>query len=233
MRRTFYETCGFSLLAILATGCFSTSVWEEAKSTARYIQKAGQSLVGETKESRLIANEWQFYSGEDDEEFVALEDGDIRSGAQQLRQAETRHVQAKPLATNTSRITPILSDFKPAPANLASIFAPVFFQTDAHAFEESAYLDTIRKIATHLKRNPGVYISVDGHADERASEAYNLALGTRRANFVRHLLIKEGIDPARLFTVSYGKERPVDVSHTKQAWSKNRRVEFKLYEHKS
>lgn len=227
-----YKTLGFAILATLVTGCFSSSVWEETKTAARYIQRAGQSIVGQAKESRLVSNEWEFYSGESEEEYIALEETDVRSGAEQLRQSEKGHVQAKPISTSYGRVVPTLADFKTPSAQLSSIFSSVYFHTDAHAFEESIYLDTIRKISTYLKRNPSCYLSIAGHTDQRASESYNLALGTRRANFVRHLLIKEGIDPARLFTVSYGKEFLADSSNTKEAWSKNRRVEFKIYEHK-
>ena len=71
---------------------------------------------------------------------------------------------------------------------------------------------------------------VEGHTDERGPEAYNLSLGTRRANSVRTLLIQKGVDLNQVHTISYGKERPDDNSHTPDAWSKNRRAEFKIYQ---
>ena len=81
-----------------------------------------------------------------------------------------------------------------------------------------------------MKKNPNVYIFVSGHCDERASEAYNLALGTRRANTLRSLLVKKGVNPNHIYTISFGKEMPVDLGHTAEAWSKNRRVEFKIFQ---
>ena len=90
-------------------------------------------------------------------------------------------------------------------------------------------MDRIRAIAAYMKRNPGTYLFVEGHCDERGAEAYNLALGAKRSNSVRNLLIKEGVSPDNVFTVSYGKERPADFGHTEDSWAKNRRAEFKIY----
>ena len=75
-----------------------------------------------------------------------------------------------------------------------------------------------------LKRYPGVTITVEGHADERGTREYNLALGERRANSVRDYMIALGIDPNRVRTISYGKERPVDPASNEAAWDRNRRA---------
>jgi peptidoglycan-associated lipoprotein len=85
-------------------------------------------------------------------------------------------------------------------------------------------------IAAYMKNHPNVYVSVVGHCDERASEAYNLALGTRRSNYVRTLLIQRGVNKERVHSSSYGKEQPVDLGHSPSAWARNRRAEFKIYE---
>ncbi|MBI3236675.1 MAG: OmpA family protein, partial [Chlamydiales bacterium] len=85
-------------------------------------------------------------------------------------------------------------------------------------------------MASYLKAHPNVYLFVTGHCDERGPEAYNLALGTRRANYVRGYLVKNGVDANRIHTVSYGKEKPCDLRHNAEGWSKNRRAEFKIYE---
>ncbi len=81
-----------------------------------------------------------------------------------------------------------------------------------------------------MRFHPNIYIFIEGHTDERGPQAYNLALGSRRANTVRNLLINEGVDPDRLFTISYGKERPVILERHEEGWAKNRRGEFKIYE---
>jgi peptidoglycan-associated lipoprotein len=88
---------------------------------------------------------------------------------------------------------------------------------------------SIQKIATYLKKNPSIYLNIEGHCDERASAAYNMALGLRRANHVRVLLIKQGIDFNRIYTVSHGKEKPKSLGHAEEALSQNRRAEFKIY----
>ena len=66
-------------------------------------------------------------------------------------------------------------------------------------------------------------VTVEGHCDERGTREYNLALGARRANSVKNYLVSEGIDPSRITTISYGKERPVDPRSTEAAWRVNRR----------
>lgn len=82
---------------------------------------------------------------------------------------------------------------------------------------------TVENQVTWLKRFPGVRITVEGHTDERGTREYNLALGERRANSVRDYMIALGVDPNRVKTLSYGKERPVDPASNEDAWSRNRR----------
>ncbi len=79
-----------------------------------------------------------------------------------------------------------------------------------------------------LMENPRVSIMVEGHCDERGTVEYNLALGQRRADSVRRYLVASGISPERVFTISYGKERPADPRSNEEAWAKNRRAEFKV-----
>lgn len=83
---------------------------------------------------------------------------------------------------------------------------------------------TVENQVIWLKRFPAVTITVEGHADERGTREYNLALGERRANSVRDYMIALGIDPNRVRTLSYGKERPVDPASNEEAWARNRRA---------
>jgi len=76
--------------------------------------------------------------------------------------------------------------------------------------------------AEWLQNNPGVRVIIEGHCDERGTREYNLALGERRANGVKDYLVSLGIDPNRLETISYGKDRPVYPGSTPEAWAKNR-----------
>jgi peptidoglycan-associated lipoprotein len=77
-----------------------------------------------------------------------------------------------------------------------------------------------------LEKNPGAVIRIEGNCDERGTVEYNLALGEKRAKAALDYLVKMGIDPSRISTVSYGKERPMDPGHTEAAWAKNRRDDF-------
>jgi peptidoglycan-associated lipoprotein len=79
-----------------------------------------------------------------------------------------------------------------------------------------------------LEEHSRVVIMVEGHCDERGTVEYNLALGQRRAESVRRYLVASGINPDRIFTISYGKEKPVNPASNEQAWSENRRAEFKV-----
>ena len=82
---------------------------------------------------------------------------------------------------------------------------------------------TLQKQAAWLNKYPQVAITVEGHADERGTREYNLALGARRANAVKEFLVSLGVSTSRLQTVSYGKERPLCSSSTEDCWAQNRR----------
>lgn len=77
-----------------------------------------------------------------------------------------------------------------------------------------------------MRNNPTVKIQIEGHCDERGSDAYNLALGERRAKAALQYLVTLGIPDKRLSVISYGKEKPADPGHDETSWSKNRRDEF-------
>jgi len=98
----------------------------------------------------------------------------------------------------------------------------VFFDFDKFNLKPDAR-KTLEKQAAWLKANPAVRISIEGHADERGTREYNLALGERRANAAKDYLISLGINPGRVKTISYGKERPVAMGSNEAAWAQNRR----------
>ncbi|MEX2629879.1 MAG: peptidoglycan-associated lipoprotein Pal [Tistlia sp.] len=85
---------------------------------------------------------------------------------------------------------------------------------------------TVDSLANWLQGNPSVALTIEGHADERGTREYNLALGERRANAVREYLVARGINGSRLSTISYGKERPEVLGSTEYAWAQNRRGVF-------
>ena len=98
----------------------------------------------------------------------------------------------------------------------------VFFATNESVLT-TASRETLRKQASWLRKNPEVTIVLEGHADERGTREYNLALGERRANSAKDYLMTYGISSSRISVISYGKERPVDSGSNPLAWSKNRR----------
>ena len=99
----------------------------------------------------------------------------------------------------------------------------VFFATNKSSLTTAAR-DTLRKQATFLRKNKDMTVTVEGHADERGTREYNLALGEQRATAVRDYLVIQGIDPDRIKVISYGKEKPAVVGSNTMAWSKNRRA---------
>ena len=98
----------------------------------------------------------------------------------------------------------------------------VFFATNKSVLT-TASRDTLRKQAAYMRKNKDLTFTIEGHADERGTREYNLALGERRANAVKDYLMTYGISGGRLSVVSYGKERPVNSGSTPLAWSQNRR----------
>ena len=98
----------------------------------------------------------------------------------------------------------------------------VFFATN-ESILTTASRETLRKQAAWLRENSSVTVVIEGHADERGTREYNLALGERRANAAKDYLMTYGISSNRMSVLSYGKERPVDSGSTPLAWSKNRR----------
>jgi peptidoglycan-associated lipoprotein len=99
----------------------------------------------------------------------------------------------------------------------------VFFGFDRHDLDAEARR-TLSGQAEWLRNNPDTRVTVEGHADERGTREYNLALGARRANAARRFLVAEGVQPGRIETVSYGKERPVALCSAERCWSQNRRA---------
>ncbi|MBM85524.1 MAG: peptidoglycan-associated lipoprotein [Rhodospirillaceae bacterium] len=115
---------------------------------------------------------------------------------------------------------------KPAPGSkeefVAEVGDRVFFGVDQSDLNPDAQ-STLDRQAAWLKKYPSVRVAVEGHCDERGTREYNLALGERRASAVRDYLVARGIDPSRLSTISYGKERPVAFPSNEEAWAQNRR----------
>ncbi len=123
-------------------------------------------------------------------------------------------------------ISPPLMPSGPAPGSKAEFEADVgdrvFFAFDKYNLKADAR-GTLEKQAAWLNKWPAATITVEGHCDERGTREYNLALGERRANSVKDYLVALGVNPNRIKTISYGKERPVALGSNDAAWAQNRR----------
>jgi peptidoglycan-associated lipoprotein len=128
-------------------------------------------------------------------------------------------VPAEPIASDTLSTTDIDTLNKNSP------FQPVFFAYDEDVID-SAGQQSLGHNAELMKKYPTWIVTIEGHADERGTAEYNLALGERRALAARNYLVSLGIPADRLRTVSYGKEFPFEPGHDETSWSKNRRAHF-------
>jgi peptidoglycan-associated lipoprotein len=128
-------------------------------------------------------------------------------------------VPAEPIASDTLSATDIDTINKNSP------FQPVFFALDQDEIDTTGQ-QTLNHNAELMKKYSTWIITIEGHADERGTAEYNLALGERRALAARNYLVSLGIPADRLRTVSYGKEFPFEPGHDEASWSKNRRAHF-------
>lgn len=101
----------------------------------------------------------------------------------------------------------------------------IYFEFDSSTIQ-SEYQDVLAAHASYLADNPDTSIVLEGHADERGSREYNIALGERRAQGVQQLLTLQGVTEKQIQVISFGEERPVAMGHDESAWSLNRRVEI-------
>lgn len=112
-------------------------------------------------------------------------------------------------------------------AEANEVLKPIYFDYDKSDLKPAAKAQ-LEKAADWLKLNPKVNCRVEGHCDERGTNEYNLSLGERRALAARRYLLSLGVNTDRLFTISYGEERPAVEGHDESAWRWNRRDEFKI-----
>ena len=107
----------------------------------------------------------------------------------------------------------------------ATLVAPIYFDYDQSLISDDAKGSLDQKVAL-LRANPDLTLRIEGNADERGSEEYNLALGMRRAEAAKQYIVGFGIDGSRLATMSNGEDKPADPGHDEAAWAKNRRDDF-------
>ena len=220
---SFWSLGAYAILLICAAGCSknssATNTWEASKSTADLSDS--KALWGNETLTKVAL------IGPSDEDFIPLEEEDLK-----VQFADGAIPQSKRSPGEPGSGLPSIDHYYKPTAYLATVFRNVYFNTDDHILRGKDALMLVDQMSTYLKEHPKMYVFIEGHCDERGAEAYNLALGARRANYVRSLFVQKGVDLNQLHTISYGKERPADFGHGGQAWSKNRRAEFKLYEMK-
>jgi peptidoglycan-associated lipoprotein len=151
---------------------------------------------------------------------IAGDPGASRPPAPPTPVAEPQPIPPEPTLTGDELASKDIDDI-----NRNSPFQPVFFSYDQFDVD-GAGQQSLNTNAEILRKYPSWIITIEGHADERGTAEYNLALGERRALAARNYLVSLGIPADRLRTVSYGKEFPFDAGHTEEAWAKNRRAHF-------
>ena len=102
----------------------------------------------------------------------------------------------------------------------------IYFEFDKSTLTPMAQ-DTLMRHAAWLRENPNATVTIEGHADERGTNEYNLALGESRALAAKNYLVSLGVSASRLSVISYGEEKPAAMGSNEEAWAKNRRAEFK------
>lgn len=229
-----------ALTSLSVMGCRRSSgdFWDDTRTAGRHMGRGLRSLGGKHGDSRQVNCREDFLCEEDRysmEDFQSMQFDPIPDydyGDQiEIAQVERRSQQAQVPQAKMQYI-PGIEAFKDPKqsAQLAQIFRTIHFPYNSSLVKGVENQEAVRAIATYLKNHRNTYIFIEGHCDERGAEAYNLALGARRSNTVRNLLIKEGVQAQNIFTVSYGKERPIAFGHGEEIWVKNRRAEFKVFE---
>jgi peptidoglycan-associated lipoprotein len=221
------------LLLLASVGCSRSTddVWNDTKTAGRHFGRGVNSIGGKQGNSQQVKDGSEFALGKEVQapsDFVALEDEHLNL---QIGDAETIPAP-KDSPGEAGSVIPGIDAFKdPAQdPELAPIFEHLHFDYNSSLVKGDDNLRIMRSIASYMKNHPNLYVFVEGHCDKRGTAAYNFALGANRANGVRMGLIQEGISPDRLFTVSYGKERPLFEEDGEEFHRLNRRSQFKVYE---
>ncbi len=217
--RSFFYLSTLSLSLLLITGCQKRSgnIWEDNQTGAKYSHQNAASLW-ETSGAPVASDD---LLSPVSEEFVPLKDEDLKNQFADGAIPQSSHSLGE-------GGVPSAEEFSDPKGEMASLFHPLFFNTDDHIIRGQDSLESIHRMAAYLKAHPKTSLIIEGYCDERGAEAYNMALGARRANSVRSMLIKQGVNPDQLHTISFGKEKPFVMGHGPDAWAQNRRAHFRV-----
>jgi len=228
----------FVLCSMLSSSCNRqpTEVWDDTVSCGRHINRGINTLCGQYSPSRQVTSKDEFigwnenaaYAGSYQEEYIPMPD---EQACNAIAMADFQKPQPHETPGDPGSSIPGISAFRdPATMpNVRNIFRNITFEYNSNLIKGDGNMATINAVSNYLRSNPNVYVFIEGHCDERGPEAYNIALGSRRANAVRNILLDQGVNPDHVFTISYGAERPLIMESHEQAWTQNRRAEFKLY----
>ena len=163
---------------------------------------------------------------------VPTNDGDSMNAGKDIDTENAGGADVNAEEANLADVTGLPFDQDPNYARCTDVdFVPVYFGFDASQLA-SAELTKIEAVAQHLQAKPNRVVIIEGNCDERGSNEYNLSLGEQRAIAIRDYLVSLGIDAQRIQTKSYGEEKPAVAGQGEGAWSKNRRGEFAVFQHK-
>lgn len=221
------------LVLAVFTGCSRrpNAVWDDTRTAGRHMQRGFNSLGGKQGSSRQVRSRGEFMPANQDGyagEFVPLSDD---PNSADLAMGDMVAPPPKESPGDPGSSIPGIDAFHDPSMNpaWAKTFRNIHFDYNSSLIKGEENLSIIRDISDYMKQNPSLYIFVEGHCDERGPEAYNLALGSHRANAVRNTLIGDGVNPNNIFTISYGKERPLVFGTIEESWRQNRRAEFKIH----
>ncbi|MDF2549445.1 MAG: pal [Chlamydiales bacterium] len=225
-----------AFLLLFSASCRRSSeeVWDDTKTASHYMGKGFRSLGGKHGDSKQIQSREEFEQSDEagaiarESDFIPLQDLE----GQPLPATESALFRQSRLSPGdpTSPIPGIESFSDPlSDVDLSRVFRRIHFAYNRSLIEGGEAMEICKGIARYLKTHTDLYLFIEGHCDERGPQAYNLALGLKRANAIRHFLIEQGINPDRLFVISYGKERPLRLEKTEDAYALNRRAQFRIF----
>ncbi len=225
------------IILLIAVGITTSScqrstddVWNDTQSAGRHMARGVKTAFGYHGESREINSPDDFDSAQaanqHPSEFIGFDEENMRIGGPDAIQ------QAHETPGEAGSSIPGIEAFRDPSLDpeLAEIFKHVHFDYNSSLVKGDDNMAIIMQVSEWLKNHPNVYVFVEGHCDNRGPAAYNFALGANRSNAIRNMMIKEGVVYDRIFTVSYGKERPLVEGDGEEIWNVNRRGQFKVYE---
>jgi len=216
MRKIFILGCLITFFLIL-TGCQNIEKKEEKVKEESIKEKISDLITKEEPEKKI--------------DFGISEIPKVTPGIKEKKNSEVekKEYSEEIVSENLYPIPENIKFVSPSEINqeMAEIFQNIYFDYDSYDIKKEE-IEILKKIGDYLIKNPEIMVLIEGHCDERGTREYNLVLGEQRALSVRNFLINLGVSSKRLFTVSYGEDKPAVLGSNESAWAKNRRCEFKI-----